>query len=430
MGAERSERPGPAGEVIATLLGGLDRERLDAVASVAGCVSRSLGAMPQRSEAEWAWNLLSDLIYGHHRPVFDRMTEDTAQSVAALERTRSAPSVQVTGPLPVGSIDVVRRYGEFLRAGGRARSYFRSPFQRDVAPVLRMLRVGGRVPETHDDIVRVLDHLELGERLARIDASCAEIGLAPPRNEAELAELADVVVLVGAAARAVGKIRHDVLFLGTDSPLAVPDVETARQVAAAILHYAAHGAVAHAARDLERMADELARHGTAPEHAAAVAALRSHDVVAYVAALDAVDDARRELRDETRTAALLARLGEHAPRLAAAWTAPGSSRALGLAWFTTVDGLLSALPEVDTADVVVVLGAARMGVERLLLTAVAPRMIAVRGPGEATDDAPTLLSVLHRASAVVIRGRAVAPAPVRSITTARKVPTPYGRVGA
>jgi hypothetical protein len=430
LGAERHDRSGPAGGMVTELLADVDAGRLDAVASVAAFVSRSLGAMPQRTVAEWAWSLLSDLIYGHRRPVFDRMAEDTAQSVATLERTRSAPPVQVAGPLPAGSIDVVRRYCEFLRSGGRTRSYFRSPVQRDVAPALRLLRVGGRLPETHDDIVRVLDHLELGERLARIDASCAEIGVAAPRSEAELAELADVIVQVGAAARSVGALRHDVLFLGTDSPLAVPDVETAREVAAAILQYTTHGPIAQAGRDLDRMADDLARHGTAPEHAAAVAALRARDVAAYVDALDAIEGARREVQDEARRSALLARLGEHAPRLVAAWTAPDSSRALGLAWFTTVDGLLSAVPDADTADVVVVLGAARMGVERLLLTAVAPRMIAVRGPGEDTDEAPTLLSVLHRASAVVIRGRAAAPAPVRSITTARKVPTPIGRMGA
>ena len=51
-----------------------------------------------------------------------------------------------------------------------------------------------------------------------------------------------------------------------------------------------------------------------------------------------------------------------------------------------------------------VLGAAGLGVERLLLTAVAPRMVAVVGPGEQSDDSPTLLSVLRRASALVIRG--------------------------
>ncbi len=428
--AARPDGSGPVGGMVPALLAGLDRPRRDAVTSVAGYVSTSLGGMPRRDEAEWAWTLLSDLIYGHNRPVFDRMAEDTAQSVATLERTRTAPSVQVTAPLPAGSLDAVRRFGEFLRVGNRARSYFRSPAQRDVAPVLRMLRVGGRVPESYEDVQRVLDHLELGERLARIDVSCAEIGLAAPRDEAELTELADVIVRVGAAARSVGALRHDVLFLGTDSPLAVPDVEAARQVAAAILQYATHGPIAEAGRDLDRMAHELAGRAAAPEHDQAVAALRERDVAGYVEALEAIEGARREVQDEARKRELLSRLGEQAPQLAAAWTASGSSAALGLVWFASIDGLLSALPEADTADVVLVLGAARLGVERLLLAAVAPRMIAVLGRGEHGAEAPTLLSVLHRASAVVIRGRTTASATVVPITTSRKIPAPVGRVGA
>jgi hypothetical protein len=430
VGAERHQRSGPAVGMISALLAGLEQDRRDAVTAVAARVSHALGGMPRRDESEWAWTLLSDLIYGQHRAVFDRMTEDTAQSVAALERTRTAPSVQVAAPLPPGSLDAVRRYGEFLRSGGRSRSYFRGPVQRDVVPVLRVLRVGGRIPETYDDIQRVLDHLELAERLSRIDASCAEIGLAAPRNEAELNELADVIVRVGAAARSVGALRHDVLFLGTDSPLAVPDVETAQQVAAAILQYAAHGPVAEAGRDLDRMADDLARRGASPEVEHAIAALRARDVTGYVTALEAIGRARREKQDEARRSELAARLAEQSRGLAAAWTASDSPSAPGFAWFTPVDGLLSAVPGADAVDVVVVLGAARMGVERLLLTAAAPRMIAVMAPGERADAAPTLLSVLQRASALVIRGRSAAPATVVPITTARKVTTPIGQAGA
>jgi hypothetical protein len=52
---------------------------------------------------------------------------------------------------------------------------------------------------------------------------------------------------------------------------------------------------------------------------------------------------------------------------------------------------------------VLVLDAAELGVERLLLTAVAPRMVAVVAPDEQPNDTPSLLSVLRRASALVIR---------------------------
>jgi hypothetical protein len=430
--ADQQDRYGPAAAMVPALLADLDRDRRAAVTSVATCVSRALDGMPPRDEAGWAWELLSDLIYGRRRPVFERMAEDTAQSVTALDRTRSAPSVQVAAPLPAGSLDAVRRYGEFLRAGGRARSYFRTPVQRDVLPVLRLLRVGGRVPETSDDLQRVLGHLELGERLARIDTSCAEIGLAAPRNEAELNELADAIVRVGAAARSVGALRHDVLFIATDSPLSVPDVETAREVAAAILRYAERSTVADAGRHLDRMADEIDRYAASPEHVAVGAALRARDVAGYVAILDTLVAARREVREEARLAELLARLAAQSPRLAAELGGCAGA-GLGLAWFTPIDAVLSAVPDADTADVVLVLGAARLGVERLLLTAVAPRMIAVTGPGEHTDRAdtePSLLGVLHRASALVIRGRSAAPAQVVPLVAPRKVPAPVGQAGA
>lgn len=409
--AGRGEGSGATPGMVPSLLADLDAARRDAVTSVARCVNRSLDEMPPRVGGEWAWRLLSDLIYGTNRGVFDQMMEDAAQSVAALDRTRSAPAVQVSAPLPPGSVDALRRYREFVAAGGRVRPFFRPPVARDVQPVLRMLRVGGRVPESAEDVQRVVDHLEVGERLTRIDSNCAQIGVAAPRNEGELSELADGLVRVAAGARSVGALRHDVLFIAPNSPLSVPDVDTAEQVARAIVEYAEHGSTEEADRDLERMAFRLespyAIAAMSPEHRWAVDALRTQDAVGYDAALDALGAARREAQDEARQADLLRRLGEGAPRLAEAWEALGGT-ALGLVCFVPIDGLLSSVPEADAADAVVVLGAARLGVERLLLTAVAPRLIAVVAPGERPEGSPSLLSVLRRASALVIRGRVAA----------------------
>jgi hypothetical protein len=426
--------------LIPSLLGDLESERREAVTSVARCVDRSLSGMPRRDVGGWAWTLLSDLIYGRHRPVFDQMLEDTAQSVTALDRTRQAPAVQVGAPLQPGSADILRRYREYLESGGRSRPYFRSPLQRSVQPILRMLRVGGRIPETEQDIVRVIDHIEVGERLSRIDASCAETGIAAPRNEAELNALADGLVRVAAAARSVGALRHDVLFIAADSPLSVPDVDTAEQVARAILDYAEHGSSDEAHAGLERMASELARHCPAdamsPEHRDAVAALRARDPAGYLRAVEALGGARREQQDEARQADLLRSLSDCAPRLATAWGTLGEHgpSALGLASFTPIDALLAEVPAADSADVVVVLGAPRLGVERLLLTAVAPRMIAAVAPGERPDGAPTLLSVLQRASALVIRGRAPAQnarvVPMLAAPASRMQAAPVGQAGA
>lgn len=401
---------GSVADLVPALLADLDHDRRAAVTSVARGVSAALGALQPRADRVWAWSLLSDLVHGRLRPELDRMLEATAQAVVALERAQAAPTVAVTGSLPDDAVDLLLRYQDFLEAGGRSRQYLRSQAQRDVEPVLRQVRVDGRMPQTQDEVGAVVEHLDLGERLGRVDAGCAELGIDPPRGAAELVTLTDGLVAVAAAARSVGALRHDVLFIAPGSPLTVPDVETAEQVAGAIGDYAEHGSAADAAQRLDVMADRLSTRFPvtvmSPEHDLAVAALRDRDTVAYAAALDGLEAARREVRDETRKAALLRRLGEGSPRLAKAWTVLGGrgTTAFGLACLLPMDALLSAVPAPDSADVVVVLEAAQLGVERLLLTAVAPRMIAAVGPGPRRDDAPSLLHVLRRAAAVVIRG--------------------------
>jgi hypothetical protein len=321
----------------------------------------------------------------------------------------------VVAPLPPGALSILRRYGEFLFGGGRARAYLRAPAERrDAMPVLRLLRVDGRTPQTAEDVRRGVEHLELGERLSRIDLGCTAIGIPAPRDERELAGLADGLVRVAAAARSVGALRHDVLFLAEDSPLAVPDVDTAEQVAAAILHYAEHGTHIDACRRLDRMAEELA--AACPtlvptsEHEAAVQALRAHDATAYAAAVDAVGAARRQAHDARRQIALLDRLQANAPRLAAAWVALAQRdpAALGFVCLRPIEALLAAMPEADSVDVVIVLGAHRLGLERLLVAAAAPRLIVVVPPGAERRQGPSALSVLERAAAPVIRGRTAA----------------------
>lgn len=416
--AEHTAAPGPAAAMVPELLGGIDRVRREAVTSVARFVHRSLRAMYPRAERRWAWDLLGELVYSRHRPAFDKLLEDTAQAVAALERARQLPAVAVVAPLPPGALSILRRYGEFLFGGGRARAYLRAPAERrEALPVLRLLRIDGRVPETAEDVRRGVEHLELGERLSRIDLGCAAVGIPAPRDERELIELTDGLVRVAAAARSVSALRHDVLFLAADSPLAVPDVDTAEQVAAAIVAYAEHGPQADAGRRLDRMADELA--AACPtlvpttEHEAAIKALRARDATAYAAAVGALGAARRQARDARRQLALLDRLQAHAPRLAAAWVklAPHDPAALGFACLRPIEALLAALPEPDSADVVIMLGAHRLGVERLLVAAAAPRLIAVVPPDAVSSEpvaTPTALSVLQRAAAPVIRGRSAA----------------------
>lgn len=402
-------RAGDRISMVPSLLAGVDPDRRAAVTGVARCVTARLDALKAREQHGWEWELLGHLIHTRHRSAFDRTLEDIAQAVVIVDRRRGAPPVAFLGRLPADAVDRLCNYLEFLEAGGRNRAYFATSAQREVRPVLRMIRVAGREPESAAEVLRVIDHLELGQRLQRISTGCAEMSVPGPRGPEDLPGLADALGLVAAAARSVGALRHDVLFLATDSPLSVPDVETASRVAAAILDYAQHGSAADATHRLDALAADLASqaavHATAPEHDEAVTALRTRDAQAYAAAVDALGAARHEQRDEIRRGRLLDRLRAQAPALADTWEA-AHGHGFGLACFVRSDTLLSAVPPADSADVVVVLGAARLGVERLLLTAVAPRMIAAVAPDVRPEGSPTLLSVLRRAAALVIRGPA------------------------
>lgn len=411
----------PGAEHVVPLLAELDPDRRRAVTALAGSVLRALAALGAREQA-WAWDLVADLVHGRRRPAYDALVQSAAQALTTLDDGRDDPPVRILAPLRPDAVDTLAAYLEFREAGGRSRGPFRPAAHRDVAPVLRQLRVGDRQPESVDDLRMVLTHFALRERLRAVDADCGALHLPTPQNPAELRALADVLSDVGAAARSVGALRHDMLFLGAGAPVAVPDLAAAERVARAIVDYAENGSAAEAAHRLDVLADGLAAlappGATAPEHARAVAALRAHDRAGYLAAADDLLVAHRELRDEQRTVALLDALG--VPKLAAAWDAGRASGAarFGFAWFRPTTPLLEELPAADRADVVVVLDAARLGVDRALLAAAAPRLVAAVAPG--SRSAPgTLHGLLQRATAVVIRGRAVPP-------TGRVVPLPPG----
>lgn len=426
-------RPGPAGaEMIGDVLAELDDERRDAVTAVARCVNRSLSMLAGRDEP-WTRELLGDLVHGRRRSQFERLVQSTAQALSTVEDGQNDLPVRVLAPPPPDAVDMLVSYLEFREAGGRARSWFRSAAQREVEPVLRILQVDGRQPDSVDDLRMVLTHFELGERLAAVDDACVEVGLSPPRNAGELATLSAALDAVAVAARSVGALRHDVLFLHPGSPLAVPDVAAAEQFAAAVLHYVENGSATHATARLNGLADALAAlapaEATAPEHQRAAAALRARDADGYAAAVDALIGAQHELRDEQRTAALLAELGS--PSLAHAWTPVEGNGAVrtGLVWLPPVDRLLEELPPPDRADVVVVLGAGGLGLDRALVAAAAPRVVAAAAPGAKADGA-TLLGLLREASAPVVRGSADSEGRVVALSPgARSVALPErGRV--
>ena len=218
---------------------------------------------------------------GRRRSEFDRLVLSTAQALSTIDDGRGDPPVRATGRLPEGSVDALVAYLDFLDTGGRARSYFRTSVQRDVEPVLGLLRVGDHEPATADELRIVLTHFELGERLVAVDADCATLDLPTPQNPDELTALSQVLTDIGAAA-ALGRgtaPRRAVPASGL--AVSVPDVASAEQFAAAVLDYDENGSPREAAQRLDALADDLAAlapaQATAPEHTRAVAALRARD---------------------------------------------------------------------------------------------------------------------------------------------------------
>lgn len=406
----------PVPPVLAEVLAGLDPARRTTVGRLAGAVTRALAAMPLRDRHPWAWRLLPELVLNRYGGAVEEMLDDATTAVVTLDGCRTLPPVIVTDRVPPDALDTLRRYLEFLDGGGRPRPYFRPPAQREVQPVLSRTSVGSRRPESAEDIRRLIEHLETAARLRRVDLRCAELDLRAPRTELELIGLTGDLAAVTAAVRAVAALRHEVQFLAPDSPVPVPDLDSAVRIARAIQDADDRGGADTPARALDRLADELAGRvagaAVSPEHARAVAALRERDPAGYTTAVTALSAARREAADEARCRRLLDALSGAAPRLADAWR----GGRFGLAAFVPVEGLLAALPPPDSADVVLVHRAAGLGPERLLLAAVAPRLVATAGPGDRSAGGD-LLGVLRRIATPVTA--AGASGPVRT-----------GRVGA
>jgi hypothetical protein len=90
------------------------------------------------------------------------------------------------------------------------------------------------------------------------------------------------------------------------------------------------------------------------------------------------------------------------PALARAWTSlDGAPVRAGLAWLVPAERLLDDLPPSDRADVVVVLDAGGLGLDRALLAAAAPRLVAAVAPGAEAG----LVDLLRRAGAPVVPAR-------------------------
>lgn len=434
---------GAEARVIPGLLRDLDAERRAAVTQVARSVVGSLRSLAGGMDAARLREVVARLVHGGLRAEFESLQGLAARQRDDRVRFAAGPPVQVRSPLPEGGDDVIRHYLDFLEGGGRSRSYFRAQPQRDAEPMLEHFRVAGAEPHTYDHIAAIVNHLDLARRDDEIARLCSVLGLPIPRSADDLPELTDILDRIAATARSVGALRHDVLFLQQNSPVSVPDLATAERVARAIVDYDEHGDPAEAADELERFAQacegSVPFGAMAPEHTAAVAAIRTHDPEAYAAALDELGRARREVADRHELERLLTELAGTHRDLARAWAADAArgARGFGLIAVSATDDLLAALPPADSTDLVVVLGTGSMQADGLLLTAAAPRMLAVVGDEpRAESSGTTLLEVLNQASARFLRGTGMAaddpaeeePVAVPAVPPASSVPAQSGPV--
>lgn len=395
-------------DVLRDVLNTLDGTGLADVVDVARETRRALDDLGSRTS--WAWPLVGDLVHGMHRQAFEALRAAAAHSLSVADASRDLPRVTLAGALPPDAVPLLTEYREFLEAGGRVRRRFATGVAREVQPLLALIRVGGEVPSSPERVRAVVLHLELARALGGVDEGCRALGIPTPHAVGDLRAVVDGLERVDHAVRAVGRLRHDVLFLHPSSPIQVPDLESAERVAEGILDVAEHGSAPEAAHRLDGIAAAVVASGDmVVELRAAVDALRDRDPEAYAAAVEALVPARREAVDQARCDALLARLRETDTGLARGW-AEGRR---GFVWAVPLDTLLLRLPAADQLDAVLVLDAAELAVERLLVAAAAPRLLAVADRTPAATG-PTLLGALEKAHAPVVRGT--------------RAPDPEGRV--
>ncbi|MDT7586239.1 MAG: hypothetical protein QOE32_3789 [Pseudonocardiales bacterium] len=410
-------------DMLPELLGGMPAERLAALLETARRCQSTLRAMDPAGDARWGRVLLERVLFGSDREPFDRLLRRTTDVVLAADKLRDAgDQMAVVGTLPPGSVEQLRSYVTYLDSGGRARVYFRSPQQRAVQPVLRHLRLDGVPLKDSTVLHQALAFVELIESMDEIGELCRRLRVPEPRNVPAVAELNRQLDRVEEAARAAEHLRHEVLFVHHDSPVTVPDLTTTEQVARTIVESGGTGGMNQARDRLIGLANRLERsmpsQDAAPEFGVLISALLSINLPAYLDALDVLAAARREYADQRRQVELLGRLRTAVPRLAELWEQVGPRRfTQGTARFVLLDELLEELPEADTADLVLLLGAGSLGTENLLVAAAAPRLLAVSGgfaaaplPGP-PSAADTVLSTLRRAAVpVIVAAGAEAPA--------------------
>lgn len=459
--------PTNSAELVPELLGQLPAARLTGLIDTARRCDVAMSVLNTDGAAPWSWDLLESLLFGQVRRLFERLTATCRETVAAAEGLREVgDQLALIGTIPPAGLAQLRRYADFLDAGGRSRSYFRSPQQRAVEPVLRQLRLDD-VPMQDSTLLRqALAFVELIAVLERVGADCRLLELPVPPDVPSVARLLHRLEIVEEAVRAVDVLRHEVLFIHPDSPVSMPDMVTTENVARAIIDSGGAEQMADARRRLaeltERFAatlpasfanlpaagypvpalevdlfaaaevppDEPAADGEqpAPEYLDAVRALRENRLPDYLVALHELAGAHRERAEQRRLVTLLDRLRAAAPGWAEAWRRSGGRTfAPGTLRFRPVHEMLATLPRADSADAVLLLGADSLNCAYLVVAAAAPRLLVASGAGLAPP--PTLAPPTGLAARLAVEGETVSTMVRRAGVPVVTVPSGSGTPG-
>src|SRR5262249_52302251 len=125
--------------------------------------------------------LLERVLFGTARPDLDallRRTTDIARSADELDDVGN--HMAVLGALPRSAVIQLRDYADYLDSGGRSRSYFRSPQQRAVEPVLRQLRMDGAPLKDSKLLRQALAFVELVRAMEELGERCDRLGVPRP----------------------------------------------------------------------------------------------------------------------------------------------------------------------------------------------------------------------------------------------------------
>src|SRR5581483_10762373 len=264
-------------ELVPHLLSRLEPDRAARLVAAARGCRDALRALAGKGVVSWAWPLLERLCFGGERAAFDSLLRCSSAVVSTAGSLEGPAYRMIVVGVPPDAADRLAAHIEHLESGGSTRRFFVSDRQRAVSSLLRQLGLEGMDVGDVRALREALAAMELAGLMRRVAALCDELGIPEPtRTPAGVRRRHDELERLGEDARAVGTLRHEVLFIHPTSPIAVPDLAVAEAVASSVV--AAAEALPRARAELAGIADALLGppgSPTAPEAADLAATLRA-----------------------------------------------------------------------------------------------------------------------------------------------------------